>query len=89
MSMQEFVVGPDERMCLAMLRGKHRELGFKGQCVVKFDPCHFVVVLDLPNLVRIHEYRHMTPEDPLEVGGVEVFRFVPTRPIDYAAEGIW
>ena len=44
MSMQEFVVGPDERMCLAMLRGKHRELGFNGPCVVKFAPCHFLAV---------------------------------------------
>ena len=89
MSMQEFVVGPDERMCLAMLRGKHRELGFNGPCVVKFAPCHFLAVLGLPGFVRIHQYIDTKPEDPLEVGAVELFQLISTRPLDYAADGIW
>ena len=87
--MQELSIGPNDRMCLSVLRHKHRDLGYKGQCIVRFDPCHFLTVLDLPGLVRIHQYRYMTPEDPLEVGGVEIFRMVPSSPIDYAAVGVW
>ena len=89
MSIQEFSIEQHNRMCLLALRHKHCELGYKGQCIVRFDPCHFLTVLDLPGFVRIHQYRYMTPLDPLEVGGVEVFRMVPSSPIDYAAVGVW
>jgi hypothetical protein len=84
MSTQEFVIGPDEHMCLAVLRRKHRELGFSGRCKVKFDPCHFTEVLDLPGFVSIHQYRYTMPEDQREIGLVEVFRLVPIGPVDYA-----